>query len=105
MRERRRRGVDEDEWISISAADPLNVVGLLTPGARVPAITGNRVLFHDGVPAAASSGGEVIFFEDYDEATQWVVRNRLLRRPASRRTRIVDEATPEPGPASRAGSR
>ena len=79
LRESRRRR-DEDEWISISAADPLNVVGLLTPGARVPALTGNRVLYHDGMPVAALSGGEVTYYETYDEATQWVVRNRLLRR-------------------------
>ena len=79
LRESRRRHA-EDEWISISAADPLNVVGLLTPGARVPALTGNRVLYHDGKPVAALGGGEVSYYETYDEATQWAVRNRLLRR-------------------------
>jgi ATP-dependent Lhr-like helicase len=104
LRESRRRGA-EDEWISISAADPLNVVGLLTPGGRVPALTGNRVLYRDGVPVAGSSGGEVSFYEQYDEATQWVVRNRLLRRPASRRAAIIDEATPEPDSSSRADLR
>jgi len=45
--------------VAISAADPLNLVGVLTPEARVPAITGNRVLFRDGVPIAALEGGEV----------------------------------------------
>jgi ATP-dependent Lhr-like helicase len=39
------------ERIEVSAADPLNVVGVLTPGARVPAVLGNRVAFVDGVPA------------------------------------------------------
>jgi ATP-dependent Lhr-like helicase len=83
LRESRRRGA-QGESVSISAADPLNVVGLLTPGARVPALTGNRVLFQDGVPVAALSGGEVSFYDECDEATQWVVRNRLLRRPGAR---------------------
>jgi ATP-dependent Lhr-like helicase len=47
------------ELVAISAADPLNLVGVLTPEARVPAIAGNRVLFRDGVPLAALEGGEL----------------------------------------------
>ena len=47
LRESRRRNAS-DEYVSISAADPLNVVGLLTPGPRVPALTGNRILYRDG---------------------------------------------------------
>ena len=79
LREARRRAGD-DAWISLSAADPLNVVGLLTPGARVPALTGNRVLYQDGVPVAALIAGEVTFFETFDSSTQWQARNALLRR-------------------------
>ena len=45
--------------VAISAADPLNLVGILTPEARVPSIGGNRVLFADGVPIAALEGGKV----------------------------------------------
>lgn len=47
------------ESVAVSAADPLNLVGILTPEARVPAISGNRVLFRDGLPIAALEGGEV----------------------------------------------
>ncbi|MET0658804.1 MAG: ATP-dependent DNA helicase, partial [Steroidobacteraceae bacterium] len=79
LREARRRGGD-DAWVSLSAADPLNVVGLLTPGARVPALTGNRVLYQDGIPVAALIAGEVTFFATFDSATQWQARNALLRR-------------------------
>jgi ATP-dependent Lhr-like helicase len=39
------------ETISLSAADPLNLVGILVPGERVPAISGRSVSFRDGVPA------------------------------------------------------
>jgi ATP-dependent Lhr-like helicase len=39
-----------DERISLSACDPLNLVGILTPGARVPALPQNRVVFVDGLP-------------------------------------------------------
>jgi ATP-dependent Lhr-like helicase len=37
------------ETITISAADPLNLVGILVPGERVPAISGRAVTFRDGV--------------------------------------------------------
>jgi ATP-dependent Lhr-like helicase len=84
LRERRRREPD-GAWVSISAADPLNVVGLLTPGGRVPALTRNRVLYRDGVPVATLVGGEATFHEHFDDATEWDVRNRLLRRPMLRK--------------------
>ena len=39
------------ETIVLSAADPLNLVGILVPGERVPAISGKTVAFRDGVAA------------------------------------------------------
>jgi ATP-dependent Lhr-like helicase len=45
------------EFIALSAADPLNLVGVVTPDARVPAIGRNRVLFRDGLAIAALEGG------------------------------------------------
>jgi ATP-dependent Lhr-like helicase len=73
------------ERVSISAADPLNLVGILTPGERVPALAGNRVLFEGGVPVAVQSGGEVRYLQAIDEKSQWEIRNLLIRRqrPAS----------------------
>jgi ATP-dependent Lhr-like helicase len=44
----------------ISACDPLNVVGILTPGDRVPAVLGNKAVFKDGVPVASLESGKVI---------------------------------------------
>ncbi len=38
------------ETVTISAADPLNFVGILLPGARVGATSGKVVIFRDGVP-------------------------------------------------------
>ncbi len=50
--------------ITLSAADPLNLVGILVPGERVPAISGNSVTFRDGaevaIPALASAGDEAV---------------------------------------------
>ena len=37
------------EVITISAADPLNLVGVVVPGERVPAISGRAVSYRDGV--------------------------------------------------------
>ena len=66
--------------ISVSAADPLNLVGILTPGPRLPSITGNRVLFRDGLPLAVLAGGEVRFLERIESTEEWALRNALLRR-------------------------
>jgi ATP-dependent Lhr-like helicase len=79
MRDARRKPND-GEFLSLSAADPLNLVGLITPGARLPALTGNRVLYRDGLPIATYAGGEVTFIELLDEKEQWQARNALLRR-------------------------
>src|SRR5208282_6462888 len=38
------------ETITLSAADPLNLVSILVPGERIPAISGRTVSFRDGVP-------------------------------------------------------
>jgi ATP-dependent Lhr-like helicase len=53
-----RREDQTGELIAISAADPLNLVGILTPGDIVPALQGNRILFRDGVPVAVRRGEE-----------------------------------------------
>ena len=37
------------ERIVIAAADPLNLVGIVVPGERIPAISGKNVTFRDGV--------------------------------------------------------
>jgi ATP-dependent Lhr-like helicase len=40
------------EIITISAADPLNLAGIVVPGERVPAISGKHLSFRDGVLVA-----------------------------------------------------
>ncbi|MDB5987960.1 MAG: box helicase [Nevskia sp.] len=73
------------ERVSISAADPLNLVGVLTPGDKLPRLPGNRVLFENGVPVALQSGGEVRYLKTLDAKAEWEVKNLLIRRqrPAS----------------------
>jgi ATP-dependent Lhr-like helicase len=67
------------EFVSLSGADPLNLVGVLTPGPKLGALTGNRLLYRDGIPIALLAGGEVQFVEELDTATQWQARKTLLR--------------------------
>jgi ATP-dependent Lhr-like helicase len=42
--------------ITISAADPLNLAGILDPGDRVRTITAHRIVYRDGIPLAALEG-------------------------------------------------
>ena len=48
------------ETIVLSAADPLNLVGILVPGERVPAISGKTVTFTDGVAVQVGVSGSNI---------------------------------------------
>jgi len=45
-----RRDGKRGEVVHLSACDPLNLVGIITPGPRVPATLANSVELHDGVP-------------------------------------------------------
>ncbi len=54
-----RKAPPKGELITLSAADPLNLQGILTPGPRIAALTANRILFRDGLPIAALEAGEI----------------------------------------------
>ncbi|HVR61449.1 MAG TPA: hypothetical protein VMU50_06085, partial [Polyangia bacterium] len=48
------------EVVRLSACDPLNVVGVITPGPRIPATLANTVLFRDGVPITDDSAPPLV---------------------------------------------
>jgi len=75
-----RRAAPDETLISISAADPLNLVGVITPGARLSSVSSNRVLYRDGVPIALLEAKEIRFLVEMNAAEQWKARNALLRR-------------------------
>jgi ATP-dependent helicase Lhr and Lhr-like helicase len=54
-----RKAPENGELIALSAADPLNLQGILTPGPRIPALTASRILFRSGLPIAALEAGDV----------------------------------------------
>jgi len=77
-----RRGHPCESWVSVSGADPLNLVGIITPGPRLPALTGNRLLYRDGVPVAVFAAGEMLCLEKMEGAREWEARAALLRSAA-----------------------
>ena len=79
-----RRREKTGELVVLSAADPLNLVGILTPEARVAAIYRSRVLYQDGLPVAAVEGGQVrvLAKSDLEEAQmRTLLARRSLRHP------------------------
>ena len=75
-----RRAAGNGECVSLSGADPLNLVGIAGPGTRIPALTGNRVLYRDGLAVAWLVAAEVRFLEPLPPEEQWAAQNALLRR-------------------------
>jgi ATP-dependent Lhr-like helicase len=79
LRAIRREGA-KDDMISVSAADPLNLVGIIMPGNRITAHTSNRILYHDGVPIAALESGDTHFLLELSRATEWKAKSALVRK-------------------------
>jgi ATP-dependent Lhr-like helicase len=65
MREIRRTPAD-GTLIVISAADPLNLTGIITPGERIRAVAGTRIAWRDGVPVSVMEGDYVRPLIDLD---------------------------------------
>ncbi len=84
----------QKEVVIVSAADPLNLAGILTTHPRVPSTASNRLAYVDGVPVAAFIGGEVRYLVEPTAALVKLLDNgRLLRGEPERRK-------PDPEPAN-----
>jgi len=65
----------------ISAADPLNLAGIVTTGERVRAVASSRIAYRDGIPLAALEGEYVRpLAEGTDAATASAVTATLTGR-------------------------
>ncbi|MFC4863845.1 DEAD/DEAH box helicase [Pseudomonas sp. MAHUQ-62] len=82
LREVRKRPLD-GQLISLAACDPLNLLGTLLNGTKVPAVSGNRLLLRDGVPVATLVAGKVALLQEVDVATANEWRAALIRQPAA----------------------
>ena len=97
MRETRRAKLTGD-FVCLSGADPLNLIGIVTSGAKLSPLTGNHVLYRDGLAVACLSSGEVNFHQELEPGDQWQARKTLARGV---KLRLVDDA--ETAPAVLAG--
>ena len=77
-----RQRTHDGALVCVSGADPLNLVGTLIPGTRVPAITGSRILYRDGLPIATMIANEIALLEDMSPTDTAKARNALLRHGA-----------------------
>jgi ATP-dependent helicase Lhr and Lhr-like helicase len=81
-----RRAPAFTEFIVLSGADPLNLAGILLPGARIPALTSNRLLFRDGLPIASLVGGQITWHQPIAPAETATAEALLVRqRPGTPR--------------------
>lgn len=76
LREVRKRPL-AGELLAVSAVDPLNQLGTLLPGSKVPALPGNRILYRDGVPLAVLVAGKPQWLLELDEPAQREALRRL----------------------------
>ncbi len=75
-----RRQSRQGYLVAISAADPLNLTGVITSGQRMPSQPGQRILYRDGIPIANSAQDKVSFLVDVEPQDEWQIRNALLRK-------------------------
>jgi ATP-dependent Lhr-like helicase len=72
-----RRDCDEDEWVVISAADPLNLPAMNGQEKRIAAIGANRIVYRNGLPIAAAFGQRIEVRTPGETATLDKVRELL----------------------------
>ncbi|MDX1722860.1 MAG: DEAD/DEAH box helicase [Pseudomonas sp.] len=80
LREVRKRPAD-GSLIGLSACDPLNLLGTLLNGNKVPALAGNRLLYCDGVPVASLVAGKIQLLQETDTFTAGQWQAALIRQP------------------------
>ena len=83
----KRREAKSGKLVSVSAADPLNLTGIVTPGKRVSSLFNNRILYRDGVPIAVRDGKEIKFLAELDRTEKWYIHSALIKRNISPRLR------------------
>jgi ATP-dependent Lhr-like helicase len=83
-----RREEKSGHLLAVSGADPLNLAGIITPGARVTALTANRVLYRDGVPVAALESGKISLLSETDGVGEREMSAALTKRPIPPQLRV-----------------
>jgi ATP-dependent Lhr-like helicase len=85
------------EFVVVSGADPLNLVGILTQHPRISSTASNRIAYWNGKPIAALQGGELIPLSDIPKEVEGLLvekfRMELMHEPAKPVT-VVDIKPP-----------
>ncbi|MEO8378552.1 MAG: DEAD/DEAH box helicase [Acidobacteriota bacterium] len=63
-----RRETPDGALVVLSAADPLNLTGILTPDERIRAVAGTRIAYRNGIPVSVMEGDYVRPLAELDEA-------------------------------------
>jgi ATP-dependent Lhr-like helicase len=74
-----RKRPHDGALLVLSALDPLNLVGTLLPGGKVPRVLGARVVYRDGLPLGTLVAGVTELLGDLSPADEQAVRHALLR--------------------------
>jgi ATP-dependent helicase Lhr and Lhr-like helicase len=64
----------------ISATDPLNLIGIILPGERIPALHTNRILFKNGLPVTKQLNADIQYMEQVSDNQQREINNLLTRK-------------------------
>ncbi|WP_459554495.1 DEAD/DEAH box helicase [Lacunimicrobium album] len=83
LREIRDEMSPTPELITLSAADPLNLVGILDDHPRLPATTNNKLAYLDGTLAASLVAGEFQLHKQLDKETEHFLRLTLGSTPSN----------------------
>ncbi len=75
------------EYVSVAAADPVNLLGIVLPETRLAKLAKNRVLYKDGLPLAVLEKNEVRFLREVQEQEQWQLQQVLTQREFPARLR------------------
>ena len=66
--------------ITIASTDPLNLTGIITPGKRLPAQSGYRIVYRDGKPIASNLNGELLIDDAVSTLDQGQIKSLLTRK-------------------------
>ncbi|HXS72840.1 MAG TPA: helicase-related protein, partial [Rhodanobacteraceae bacterium] len=95
---RRARKAHDDNLITISGADPLNLIGGLSAGDKVPVLSNSRIVFRDGVPVAKRVAGEITILQTLSPEEERTAR-AALRQTFSAFRGHPQGGTPNPVPS------
>ncbi len=72
-----RNTLDRQPWVVVSAADPVNLFGIVTDEVRVPATHRNALVVQGGRLVATRIAGVAEFHQPVDQATAWTMRKAM----------------------------